>query len=120
VDQVALAQSVEQALQGVKKQLRVAVMGCVVNGPGEAAGSDLAVVGGKDAVMIYKQGRPVRRVPQDQAITALLDEIARFEAPEGRAEVAGERRYAPRQAKPGQVHGHDEIIQFLEKIPPRR
>jgi (E)-4-hydroxy-3-methylbut-2-enyl-diphosphate synthase len=123
VDQVALANSVEQALQGVKKQVRVAVMGCVVNGPGEAAGSDLAVVGGKDAVMIYKQGRPVRRVPQGEAVAALLDEIERFEAPVGQAAVADaptERRYAPRQAKSGQVHGHDEIIQFLEKIPPRR
>jgi (E)-4-hydroxy-3-methylbut-2-enyl-diphosphate synthase len=119
VDQVALANAVEKALEGQKKQLRVAVMGCVVNGPGEAAGSDLAVVGGKGVVMIYKHGRPIRRVKPDEAISVLLEEIERFEAPEDGAQVA-EREYAPRAAKPGQVHGHDEIIQFLEKIPPRR
>jgi (E)-4-hydroxy-3-methylbut-2-enyl-diphosphate synthase len=118
VDQVALATSVEKALEGVKKQIRVAVMGCVVNGPGEAAGSDLAVVGGKGVVMIYKQGHPIRRVKPEEAIPVLLEEIERFEAPEGEAQVA-EREYVAREAKPGQVHGHDEIIRFLEKIPPR-
>jgi (E)-4-hydroxy-3-methylbut-2-enyl-diphosphate synthase len=117
VDQVALATAVERALQDVKTELRVAVMGCVVNGPGEAAGSDLAVVGGKDAVMIYKHGRPVRRVPQDQAIPALLEEIERFEAPSGEAPVG--RQYAAREAKAGQVRGHDEIVHFLEKAPQR-
>jgi (E)-4-hydroxy-3-methylbut-2-enyl-diphosphate synthase len=119
VDQVALATAVEKALDGVRKQLRVAVMGCVVNGPGEAAGSDLAVVGGKGVVMIYKQGRPVRRVPQDRAIPALLEEIEHFEAPAGEASVV-ERTYARREAKPGQVHGHDEVIRFLEKVPKRQ
>jgi (E)-4-hydroxy-3-methylbut-2-enyl-diphosphate synthase len=117
VDQVALATSVEKALEGVKKELRVAVMGCVVNGPGEAAGSDLAVVGGKDVVMIYKRGRPVRRVSQDQAIPALLEEIEQFEAPAGAAHLA--REYAPRTAKAGQVHGHTELVQWLEKAPQR-
>jgi (E)-4-hydroxy-3-methylbut-2-enyl-diphosphate synthase len=117
VDQVALATSVEKALEGVKKELRVAVMGCVVNGPGEAAGSDLAVVGGKDAVMIYKRGQPVRRVPQNQAIPALLEEIEHFDAPDGEARLA--REYAPRKAKPGQVHGHTELVQWLEKAPQR-
>jgi (E)-4-hydroxy-3-methylbut-2-enyl-diphosphate synthase len=119
VDQVALATAVEKALEGQKKQLRVAVMGCVVNGPGEAAGSDLAVVGGKGVVMIYKHGRPIRRVKPEDAIPVLLEEIERFEAPETEA-ATHEREYAPRAAKPGQVHGHDEIIRFLEKIPPRR
>jgi (E)-4-hydroxy-3-methylbut-2-enyl-diphosphate synthase len=117
VDQVALANAVEQALQHVKTELRVAVMGCVVNGPGEAAGSDLAVVGGKDAVMIYKRGRPIRRVPQDQAIPVLLEEIERFEAADG--EAAPGRHYAAREAKAGQVRGHDEIVHFLEKAPQR-
>src|SRR5262249_60282286 len=118
VDRVARANAVEHALEGVQKELRVAVMGCVVNGPGEAAGADLAVVGGKDKVMIYKRGEPVRRVPQDQAIPALLEEIERFDAPTGEAHLA--RGYAPRKAKPGQVHGHDEIVHWLEKAPLRR
>jgi (E)-4-hydroxy-3-methylbut-2-enyl-diphosphate synthase len=118
VDQVALATAVERALEGVKKELRVAVMGCVVNGPGEAAGSDLAVVGGKGVVMIYKRGHPVRRVSQDEAIPALLEEIERFDAPVGEARL--EREYAPREPKPGQVRGHDEIITWLERVPQRR
>jgi len=67
--------------------------------------------------MIYKRGRPVRRVSQDQAIPALLEEIKQFEAPTGAAQLA--REYAPRTAKPGQVHGHTELVQWLEKAPQR-
>ena len=49
---------------------------------------------------------------------ALLEEIEGFEAPTGEARLA--REYAPRKAKPGQVHGHNEIVQWLEKAPQRR
>lgn len=117
VDQVALATAVEQALEGVTKQVRVAVMGCVVNGPGEALGSDLAVVGGKGVVMIYKHGEPVRRVKPEDAIPVLLEEIDKFEAPTGEAALA--HSYAVRQPRAGQVHGHTELVKFLEEVPRR-
>ncbi len=79
VDLLKLAGQVEKALAGVKTELHVAVMGCVVNGPGEAAGADLAVVGGKGAVALYRKGRLLRRVPEAEAMRALLEEIEAFE-----------------------------------------
>ena len=78
VDLLALTSKVEKALAGVKTELHVAVMGCVVNGPGEAAEADLAVVGGKGAVILYKKGKLLRRVPEAEAVPALLEEIDRF------------------------------------------
>ncbi|MBX5493051.1 MAG: flavodoxin-dependent (E)-4-hydroxy-3-methylbut-2-enyl-diphosphate synthase [Chloroflexi bacterium] len=117
VDQVALASAVEKALEGVTKQVRVAVMGCVVNGPGEAAGADLAVVGGKGVVMIYKHGQPIRRVKPEDAIPVLLEEIARYEAPEGKPSLG--HTYVPRQPRAGQLRGHTEVVKFLEQAPKR-
>jgi (E)-4-hydroxy-3-methylbut-2-enyl-diphosphate synthase len=83
VDLLALVRQVEEALSSVKTELHVAVMGCVVNGPGEAAGADLAVVGGKDVVALYRKGRFLRRVPEDQAGQAILEEIAKRETEQG-------------------------------------
>lgn len=80
VDLLRLTNEVEKALEGVKTSLHVAVMGCVVNGPGEAAGADIAVVGGRNAVALYKKGRLLRRVPEPEAVRALLEEIEAFEA----------------------------------------
>ncbi len=76
VDLLALVHQVEEALSRVKTELHVAVMGCVVNGPGEAAGADLAVVGGKGAVALYRRGQFLRRVSEAEAGKALLEEIA--------------------------------------------
>ncbi|HEY3118877.1 MAG TPA: flavodoxin-dependent (E)-4-hydroxy-3-methylbut-2-enyl-diphosphate synthase [Chloroflexota bacterium] len=75
VDLPALGLQVEEALKRVHKPVRVAVMGCAVNGPGEAADADIAVVGGKGVGMLYIKGKPARRVPEDQLLTALMEEI---------------------------------------------
>jgi len=74
-----LASEVEKVLAGVKTELHVAVMGCVVNGPGEAAEADLAVVGRKGAVALYRKGKLLRRVPEAEAGQALLEEIQAWE-----------------------------------------
>lgn len=79
VDLLKLASEVEKVLAGVKTELHVAVMGCVVNGPGEAAEADLAVVGGKGAVALYRKGKLLRRVPEAEAGQALLEEIQAWE-----------------------------------------
>lgn len=79
VDLPSLALQVSEALKGVEKEVRVAVMGCAVNGPGEAAQADIAVVGGRGVGMLYIKGKPTRRVPEDQVIPALLEEIAAWE-----------------------------------------
>lgn len=79
VDLLRLARQVEEALADVKAELHVAVMGCVVNGPGEAAEADLAVVGGKGVVALYRKGRFLRRVPESEAGKALLEEISTWD-----------------------------------------
>jgi (E)-4-hydroxy-3-methylbut-2-enyl-diphosphate synthase len=81
VDLPALALKVDEALKGVDKPVKVAVMGCAVNGPGEAADADIAVVGGRGVGMLYIKGKPARRVPEDQVVAALMEEIAAWEPP---------------------------------------
>ena len=91
VDLLKLATEVERVLAQVKTELHVAVMGCVVNGPGEAAEADLAVVGGDGFVALYRKGRLLRRVPEAEAGQALLEEIQAYEAARGNGkdETAG-------------------------------
>jgi (E)-4-hydroxy-3-methylbut-2-enyl-diphosphate synthase len=84
VDLPTLGLQVAEALKDIDKPVKVAVMGCAVNGPGEAADADIAVVGGRGVGMIYIKGKPARRVPEDQVIAALLEEIAAWE-PTGEA-----------------------------------
>lgn len=83
VDLPALGLQVSEALKRVTKPVKVAVMGCAVNGPGEAADADIAVVGGKGVGMIYIRGKPARRVPESEVIAALLEEIERWEPADG-------------------------------------
>jgi (E)-4-hydroxy-3-methylbut-2-enyl-diphosphate synthase len=87
VDLLKLAGEVERVLERVETELRVAVMGCVVNGPGEAAEADLAVVGGRGFVALYRRGRFLRRVPEAEAGQALLEEIQAWET--AKAEEGG-------------------------------
>ena len=81
VDLPTLGLKVSEALKYVEKPVKVAVMGCAVNGPGEAADADIAVVGGRGVGMLYIKGKPERRVPEDQIIDALLEEITEWEPP---------------------------------------
>ncbi len=75
VDVVKLAKKVRKKLKGVDKPLRVAVMGCIVNGPGEAADADLAVCCAKGKGFIYRRGRRISVVPEEKIISALLREL---------------------------------------------
>lgn len=83
VDLLKLTSEVERVLERVKTELHVAVMGCVVNGPGEAAEADLAVVGGRGFVAMYRKGKFLRRVPEAEAGQALLEEIQAWETVTG-------------------------------------
>ncbi|MDD4889524.1 MAG: flavodoxin-dependent (E)-4-hydroxy-3-methylbut-2-enyl-diphosphate synthase [Phycisphaerae bacterium] len=80
VDLVALVDALRPRLAELKTGLRVAVMGCVVNGPGEAEGADVAVCAGADRADIYRAGRKVRTVPASQIVDAVLDECRRWQA----------------------------------------
>ena len=69
----------EKRLQGYKKSIKVAVMGCVVNGPGEAAAADIGIAGGKGEGLIFRKGEILYKVPQEQLVDKLMEEIEKLE-----------------------------------------
>lgn len=71
VDLISMAQEVERRLEGVKKPITVAVMGCTVNGPGEASAADVGIAGGDGVGLLFCRGEIVKKVPQE----ALVDEL---------------------------------------------
>lgn len=79
VDLIDLTMRVEKAISGLKKPLHIAVMGCVVNGPGEAREADLAVVGGKHKGMLMKSGKIIATLAEEDLIPALLEECDKFD-----------------------------------------
>lgn len=78
VDLIGIAKEVERRLRKVDKPIRVAVMGCVVNGPGEARDADVGVACGPDNGVVFAHGDSVCKVPQDEIVDALFDEIAKL------------------------------------------
>ena len=72
IDLIGLAQQVEERLQSVTKPITVAVMGCVVNGPGEAAAADVGIAGGNGEGLLFRKGEIVKKVPQDQLVDELF------------------------------------------------
>ncbi len=75
IDLIGLANQVEAALEGCEKPIKVAVMGCIVNGPGEAREADIGVAGGDGCGMLFKKGEILRKVPENEIVSALLEEI---------------------------------------------
>jgi (E)-4-hydroxy-3-methylbut-2-enyl-diphosphate synthase len=75
IDLIPLAAEVERRLSGMRSDLKVAVMGCVVNGPGEAAEADIGVAAGKGVGLIFSKGLPIRKVPESEIVEALMAEI---------------------------------------------
>jgi (E)-4-hydroxy-3-methylbut-2-enyl-diphosphate synthase len=75
IDLIRIANEVEEKLKGLDKPLKVAIMGCVVNGPGEARGADVGIAGGKGFGLIFRKGEIIRKVPEDSLVDELLREI---------------------------------------------
>ncbi len=81
VDLVGLAKTVEERMLPYSNlNIHVAVMGCEVNGPGEARAADLGVAGGKGIGLIFKKGQVIRKVPEAQIVDALMEEVEKFAA----------------------------------------
>lgn len=78
IDLVSIASRIENYLIQRDPPLTVAVMGCIVNGPGEARDADVGIAGGKDGGVVYRKGRIVRRCSQQDLAQALIDEIERI------------------------------------------
>ncbi len=75
IDLISLAQKVENALRNTDKNITVAVMGCIVNGPGEAKEADIGIAGGKGEGLIFKKGEILRKVPEEKLFEELMLEI---------------------------------------------
>ncbi len=78
IDLIGLANKVEAALRTCEKNIKVAVMGCVVNGPGEAREADIGIAGGDGCAMIFKKGEILRKVPENEVVEQLLKEIEKL------------------------------------------
>lgn len=75
IDLISLANAVERMVEGIPLDIKVAVMGCVVNGPGEAAEADLGVCGGNGTGLLIRHGEVIRKVPESELLGALREEL---------------------------------------------
>ena len=78
IDIVSLAKKVEDALKNTDKDITVAVMGCVVNGPGEAREADIGIAGGDGCAVLFKKGETIRKISEDEILPVLLEEIEKL------------------------------------------
>lgn len=89
VDLVKLARQVEDEFKGLNEEIHIAVMGCEVNGPGEARAADIGVAGGRGIGLIFRGGEVIRKVPEAEIVTAMREEVDRFLA-DRRAAAVGD------------------------------
>ena len=78
IDLISLANAVEERLASCNKPIKVAVMGCAVNGPGEASAADIGIAGGKGEGLLFRKGEILYKVPQEQLVDALMAEIEKL------------------------------------------
>ncbi len=79
IDLIKIANDVENALKGVKKNIKVAVMGCVVNGPGEASDADIGIAGGDKCAVLFKKGEIICKLDESEILPRLLSEIEKMQ-----------------------------------------
>ena len=80
IDLIGLAEKVEDIVKGIKKPMKIAVMGCVVNGPGEAGDAEIGICGGDGQGLIIRKGEIVRKVREDELLGALREELEKMHA----------------------------------------
>lgn len=78
IDLISVANRVEKRLEKLDKSLTVAIMGCAVNGPGEAKEADIGIAGGKSSALLFKKGEIIRRIKEDEIEKVLLEEIMKM------------------------------------------
>ena len=99
VDVIKVANEAQQALQELNLPIQVAVMGCVVNGPGEARHADLGIAAGKKRGHLFIKGQIVRVVPEDEMVQALVDEAKKLVAEGVEARLAARDLNAEKEAE---------------------
>lgn len=80
VDLFGITRQLEEALGKVKKSVKVAILGCAVNGPGEASEADIGVACGKGTSILYRKGEVIRRVKEEEIVNAVVQEVMNFES----------------------------------------
>ncbi|MCD7959225.1 MAG: flavodoxin-dependent (E)-4-hydroxy-3-methylbut-2-enyl-diphosphate synthase [Ruminococcus sp.] len=78
IDLLKTVKEVEAALENVQKDIKVAVMGCVVNGPGEAREADIGIAGGDGCAVLFRKGEVLRRIPEADIVPELMAEVDKF------------------------------------------
>ena len=78
IDLIPMAKEVEEFLQTINSDITVAVMGCAVNGPGEASNADIGIAGGIKEGLLFKKGKIIRKIPQENIVKELKDEILKM------------------------------------------
>lgn len=78
VDLFSITNKLEEAVKDIKKPVKVALLGCVVNGPGEASEADIGIAAGKGVAILYRKGEVVRRLKEEEIVDVLLEEIRNF------------------------------------------
>ena len=76
IDLISIANQVEPVLEKLDKNIKVAIMGCAVNGPGEAKDADIGIAGGVNEALLFKKGTIIRKIPQDRIVEELIKEIS--------------------------------------------
>lgn len=78
IDLLSLLEEVERRTEGMKRYMKIALMGCIVNGPGEAAEADIGIAGGKGAGVLFKKGKIIRRIKEERFVEELMEELGRM------------------------------------------
>jgi (E)-4-hydroxy-3-methylbut-2-enyl-diphosphate synthase len=91
IDLFGIVERVEKALATSAAPIKIAVMGCVVNGPGEAREADIGIAGGDGKGVLFRKGKVVRTFPEDQLVEVLLEEVAKFKLKSERSSPRQER-----------------------------
>jgi len=100
IDLEGIIAQLEKRLEGRKTPIKISVLGCVVNGPGEAKEADLGIAAGKGKGMIFKRGEMLRTVPESEMVDALMEEIDKWEVEEhDRGRASGETEGLGRRRK---------------------
>ena len=79
IDLLHIVEQVEKALIRSSVPVKLAIMGCVVNGPGEAREADIGIAGGKGTGVLFRKGKVIKKIPKEHLVTILLEEVRRFE-----------------------------------------
>jgi len=78
INLIKIAEEVEKALENIDKPIKVAVMGCAVNGPGEAREADIGIAGGEGCALLFRHGEIIRKIPEDKIVDELMAEIEKL------------------------------------------